>query len=133
MTRVSLDNFRDPHSEVWLLSSRLSFPFEEGAPAPLNRSCSPLRPARNVETLNERTNERMNEWAAPAAGPLLRRPLAQAWPRNPTVARPARPRAPELRAASRLLPQIPAPPGLVTSANPRPGLGRGTRGEGARS
>lgn len=51
-------------------------------------------------------------------------------PRNPTIARRARPRAPELRAASRLLPQVPAPPGLVTSANPRPGLGRGTRGRG---
>ena len=51
-------------------------------------------------------------------------------PLSATSERQDRPRAPELRAAPCRLPQVPAPPRRVTSATPRPGLGRGTRGRG---
>lgn len=51
---------------------------------------------------------------------------------SPTFTRQDHSRAPEVGAAPRHLPQVPAPPLCVTSATSRPGLGRGVCG-GARS
>lgn len=134
LARVSLENFRDPTWEfrcfasLWGRSPRSIWPVFCPPPA---------QTARNAVTLKEPTNGWMGYVGGQAsvtspsgAGVAADKRPAGRGPLSATSERQDRPRAPKLRAAPGRLPQVPAPPRGVTSATPRPGLWRGTRGRG---